>query len=195
LLAQVHVDNPVAAVVIADGLRQGLARVRRPSGLVVVCVGTDRATGDALGPLTGQKLWNMMRGVVPVYGTLEDPVHATNLAVVLREMRRRHPRHAVIAVDACVGDPGEVGLIRVRAGRLEPGSGLDRALPAVGDVSVLGIVAAGQGVLGAMALAHTRLHLTWTMAEVIACAISRVVKDRSGTERATGGVERACAQS
>ena len=45
----------------------------------VLCVGTDRSTGDALGPITGTLLAETGSDVMDVWGTLDDPVHAVNL--------------------------------------------------------------------------------------------------------------------
>ena len=42
-----------------------------------LCIGTDRATGDALGPLVGSYL--LKNGLENVYGTVDEPVHAENL--------------------------------------------------------------------------------------------------------------------
>jgi len=45
---------------------------------IVVCIGTDRAIGDALGPLVGTMLKNS-DFKYPVYGTLDSPIHALNI--------------------------------------------------------------------------------------------------------------------
>ena len=47
--------------------------------IVVLCIGTDRSTGDSLGPLVGNKLKFLIRNKVHIYGSLECPVHAKNL--------------------------------------------------------------------------------------------------------------------
>ena len=45
-----------------------------------LCIGSDRITGDSLGPLIGHRL-TAYRGLgFYVYGTLDDPVHALNLS-------------------------------------------------------------------------------------------------------------------
>jgi len=48
---------------------------------VILCIGTDRSTGDALGPIIGHKLVNSLSKYdnIYIYGTLDDPVHAKNL--------------------------------------------------------------------------------------------------------------------
>ena len=43
--------------------------------VVFLCIGTDRSTGDSLGPLIGSKLAAEVTGDVTVIGTLEHPVH------------------------------------------------------------------------------------------------------------------------
>ena len=52
---------------------------------VVLCIGTDRATGDALGPLVGSLLSNS-QCAYRVYGTLQHPVHALNLNDTIKKI-------------------------------------------------------------------------------------------------------------
>ena len=52
---------------------------RGKKGVVFLCIGTDRSTGDSLGPLIGYKLKGKEEADIPVFGTLERPVHAMNL--------------------------------------------------------------------------------------------------------------------
>lgn len=62
--------------------------------VVFVCVGTDRSTGDCLGPLVGDML--QAKGIPNVYGTIDQPVHAMNIAEVLDVVARNHPEACVI---------------------------------------------------------------------------------------------------
>ncbi|KUK35974.1 MAG: Putative sporulation protein, partial [Thermacetogenium phaeum] len=48
--------------------------------VVLLGIGTDRSTGDSLGPLVGSRVNELAPGLLPVFGTLDDPVHAVNLA-------------------------------------------------------------------------------------------------------------------
>ena len=55
----------------------------RWSELVFLCIGSDRVTGDCLGPYIGHQLLehlNTDTHGVYVYGTLKSPVHAVNLS-------------------------------------------------------------------------------------------------------------------
>ena len=48
-------------------------------GVVFLCIGTDRSTGDSLGPLIGYKLKEQKIRRVEIVGTLERPVHCDAL--------------------------------------------------------------------------------------------------------------------
>ena len=56
-------------------------------GIVFLCIGTDRSTGDSLGPLIGYKLNQMKISKATVFGTLERPVHAMNLENYMAVLR------------------------------------------------------------------------------------------------------------
>ena len=46
---------------------------------VLLCIGSDRVTGDSLGPMVGSALEERYKKSIPVFGTLKMPVHALNL--------------------------------------------------------------------------------------------------------------------
>ncbi len=108
---------------------------------VVLCIGTDRVIGDALGPLVGSALIERFDLPCYVYGTLRRPVTALNLTAAARFITRRHVGQKVIAVDAGLGNPTDVGKIRVSEGGLRPGLAVGKLLPEVGDFSVTATVA------------------------------------------------------
>jgi len=138
-----------------------------PKELVVLCIGTDRSTGDALGPLIGTWLNNKRLNGVRVLGNLENPLHAVNLEETLRRLIiNDKTQRIVIAVDACLGKYENVGWITVRPGPLKPGAGVNKKLPPVGEISIHGVVNVG-GFLEYLVLQSTRLSLVIRMAEVI----------------------------
>ena len=88
-----------------------LAGSGQPSdSTVVVCIGTDRATGDALGPLTGSFLTEH-NCPFKVYGTLKAPVHALNLRDTIHHIYDHFVYTAILAVAASLGRPADVGVI------------------------------------------------------------------------------------
>lgn len=144
---------------------------------VVLCIGTDRVIGDALGPIVGELL--VRRYDVPafVYGTLSLPVTALTLPAVADFIRSRHTGQKVIAVDSSLGKPSDVGLIRATVGGIKPGLATGKNLPKAGDFSVTATVAA----LGAKdALSSVRLGFVSALAADVASAIFTAVSKRFG---------------
>lgn len=138
--------------------------------VVVLCIGSDRSTGDALGPLTGSKL--KLLNVFPhIYGTLDDPIHATNLETRLQAIHDSVSQPFVLAVDACLGKLENVGFVTLGHGSVKPGAAVNKNLPAVGNAYITGIVNVG-GFMEHMVLQSTRLNLVMRMADTIAHGIS-----------------------
>lgn len=108
--------------------------------VLFLCIGTDRSTGDSLGPLIGYKLKERGMKNARVLGTLEEPVHAMNLPLCMEQLRERCPDALVVAVDASVGSAEHVGYVTLGQGPLKPGLGVSKDLDAVGDLFITGIV-------------------------------------------------------
>ena len=79
---------------------------------VVICIGTDRAIGDALGPLVGTMLKNS-DFKYPVYGTLDNPIHALNIYESIDQIKEKHPSSEFLAIDACLGSINNIGNIQI----------------------------------------------------------------------------------
>ena len=144
--------------------------------LVWVCVGTDRVTGDSLGPFVGTMLTEAR--VPNVYGTIDHPVHALNLAETLERIKEAHPNAYIVGIDACLGKEESVGSMELRDGALEPGSGIGRTLPSVGDYNIIGVVNVG-GIMEFEVLRNTRLSLVIKMAKSITDFILRSLEART----------------
>jgi len=136
------------------------------SGLVFLCIGTDRMTGDCLGPYVGRELSRMEKQNIFVYGTLEHPVHALNLGKISRAVKASHPDALVIAIDASLGQKKHLGYVTIANGALYPGAGVQKELPPVGDIHITGIVNIG-GILEQLTLSTTRLSTVISLADTI----------------------------
>lgn len=141
--------------------------------LVFLCIGSDRITGDSLGPYIGHQLSQYMLPHTNIYGTLEQPVHALNLSSTLQQIHSRHPQALIVAIDASLGEKKHLGYITVGNGSIRPGAGVRKELPEVGDVYITGIVCAS-GFLEHLALSSTRLSFVVAMADTITNAILSV---------------------
>ena len=169
-LVQVRVDarDPGAARILARSLAPHFRRHQGMGGsIVALCIGTDRSTGDALGPLVGTTLSEARSGI-KVQGTLDEPVHAGNLTQVLKGLSGEDA--LILAVDACLGQVSQVGTIALGLGPVRPGAGVNKVLPEVGQLHITGTVNVG-GFMEYLVLQNTRLSLVIKMARVIAEAI------------------------
>ena len=142
--------------------------------LVFLCIGSDRATGDCLGPIVGYKLRQLNMSGCSVYGTLEYPVHARNLEETIEYIEAFHGEPIIIAIDASLGRSSHVGYFTLGRGALKPGAGVDKELPSVGDLYITGIVNMS-GFLDHMLLQTTRLHIVMKLADRICEGIARCV--------------------
>lgn len=138
--------------------------------LVLLCIGSDRATGDCLGPIIGYKLSRLSYPGFYVYGTLAEPVHAKNLGDTIKKISQNHPHAAIVAIDASLGTNRHIGYITLGEGSLCPGIGVEKELPAVGDIFITGIVNIS-GVLNNMVLQTTRLDIVMQLADFICLGI------------------------
>jgi putative sporulation protein YyaC len=150
--------------------------------ILFLCIGTDRSTGDSLGPLVGDKLKFLYRDKVTVYGNLEYPVHAKNLVEVLDKIHSTHQNPFIIAVDACLGSIHNVGKIILDTKPLTPGAAMNKNLPEVGDLSITGVVNIS-GSLEFMVLQNTRLYTVMQLADVISRGIYHSVLKTIGGKR------------
>ncbi|MBP1994609.1 spore protease YyaC [Paenibacillus eucommiae] len=138
--------------------------------IVIICVGTDRSTGDSLGPLVGTHLRKTGLAGSNLFGTLNEPVHAMNLTEIIQSIHQQYHDPFIIAVDACLGQAASVGSIQINNGPLKPGAGVNKELPSVGNIHVTGVVNVG-GFMEYFVLQNTRLNLVMNMAEIIGNSI------------------------
>lgn len=141
---------------------------------VILCIGSDRVTGDSLGPLIGYKLSKYNTKKLHLYGTLDCPVHAINLEETVSKIETAHPHAPIIAIDASLGSRKYLGFVTLGLGKLHPGTGVHKDLPAVGDIFITGIVNTS-GLLEQMALQTTRLSTVMKLADCITQGIASVL--------------------
>ena len=151
--------------------------------VIVLCIGTDRVTGDSLGPMIGYKLDQYKFGIfgnIGIYGTLNEPVHAKNLKFTIDMIYEKYDNPLVIAIDASLGSICSIGHVTVGKGPLKPGAGVNKKLPIVGDMFVTGIVNIS---VGFSSIQNTRLGLVMQMADIIfygmVNALSRIKRQKN----------------
>lgn len=165
--------NALAPQGVTLSLRNLLGVCDKPP--VILCVGSDLSVGDSLGPVTGTRLKECLSGLnCYVYGTLAKPITAHEVKYMNEFLRETHPESPIIAIDAAVGIAGDIGLIKICGNGLNPGSGANKKLSKVGDVSIMGIVAE-HSVFNYSLFSATRLNIIYKMANIIAEGVSAFV--------------------
>ena len=142
---------------------------------VLLCIGTDRVTGDCLGPLVGQQLTSLRQKSCTttgydVYGTLETPVHALNLSSCIDQIYNDYSSPYIIAIDASLGSANHVGYITLSTDPLYPGQGIHKKIPAIGSLSITGIVGSSNPPQ-VWTLQNTRLYSVIRLAGCISAGI------------------------
>lgn len=176
--------SPDSSFLLRDLLCNNITPIikeKRP--IVILCIGTDRSTGDSLGPLIGDKLKFLIRDRVSLYGNLEYPIHAKNLRETLDEIFTSYTNPYIIAIDACLGSIQNVGKVIVENKPLSPGAAMNKDLPKVGDLSITGVVNIS-GSLEFMVLQNTRLYTVMLLADVISKGIYHAVLKTVGGRKA-----------
>jgi putative sporulation protein YyaC len=165
-LKVLHTEFNIISI-LSERLQAILGQIPHHQPIIIICVGTDRSTGDSLGPLVGSHLKKIGVDGLHLYGTLDQPVHAVNLKDTLALIQQHYNNPFIIAIDACLGQLTSVGCIQIGNGPVKPGAGVNKDLPPVGDMHITGIVNVG-GFMEYFVLQNTRLSLVMNMAEIIA---------------------------
>ena len=138
--------------------------------IVIVCIGTDLAIGDSLGPITGSLL-STLNNVI-VYGNLDYPITAKETETIAKNIKQLHPESKILVIDAAVGNKEDIGMLKVANKGIKPGLGVNKNLSAIGDYSIIGIVSE-KNMAFENIISNTRLNMVIKMST----AIRNAVKD------------------
>ena len=164
---RVHIDDKQSIDNLTGMISKTMAFAgcKKDKQLIILCVGTDRSTGDALGPLIGSELLKTNINAT-VIGDIHNPCHGSNLESTIEDIESKYDNPYIIAIDSGLGRQTSVGSIDCKKGKLQPGTGVNKKLPHVGDMHIGGLVNVG-GYMEYMVLQSTRLSVVVKMAEII----------------------------
>ena len=140
-----------------------------------MCIGSERATGDALAPFVGSLLRNKYNVNTYVYGTLENCVNAKNVEEVYSFIKARHLGKKILTIDACVGAEQDIGFVKMTSNGLLPRSAIESTNVSYGDYGILGIV--DKTFKDPFNVFTTRLSVVYQLAQKIADAINFAIKE------------------
>lgn len=167
----INYKHPLAKHKLSDAIISLLPAINKE--IVVMCIGTDRSTGDALGPLVGSLLTMVNPQCLKVYGTLHRPIHAINLQGNLNDIQMKYEDPFIIALDASLGRRTSIGSLITGLGPLKPGAAVNKNLPLVGDIHLIAVVNL-YSLMGYSVLQTTRLSLIYDLAVILTKTLKNV---------------------
>lgn len=168
---------PNAYIEIKDYLYTKLLPILKSKRhIIFLCIGSDRATGDSLGPLIGYKLQNINCPYFHIYGSLEHPVNALNLSSVISKLNEVYSNPFIVSIDASLGNYHNIGKIYIDYAPLAPGSALNKDLPIIGHISITGIVNVFK-CSSFIVLQNTKLYTVMQLADCISDGIIYLIEE------------------
>lgn len=106
---------------------------------IFVCIGTPRIIFDSVGPMVGSKLQDLG---YEVYGTMEEPIHGTNVKDYWHDIIKKIDKNKVVSIDAALSSKLEPGNLVHRRKGITPRAGIDDSFNdiEIGSNSIVGIV-------------------------------------------------------
>ncbi len=147
--------------------------------IVFLCVGTDRITGDCLGPLVGSKLISLLSeqnfSNINIYGCLGENISYKNIDKILKKIDNKT---LIVVIDAALSKKENIGKIFVSNNKTVLGRSLEKNKVEIGDISIKSVVAKDYKMPGYnfKALQNISLSVVMSVANIIAEGIYEVIK-------------------
>lgn len=133
---EIYADNAHSTQIISQKL---LELCKYFDDLAFVFIGTDANIGDSLGPICGELSADLSQNFF-IYGNLKHTITAKDVPFLYNFIKNAHPSTFIVVVDAALGRSEDIGTIKICPGGIKPGLGVNKDLPLVGDVSIIGVV-------------------------------------------------------
>lgn len=160
-------------------------KIKEKEEIVILCVGTNRIIGDAVGPITGTFLTE--NNIPNVYGTLQRPVDATNLVRVVDEIKKSYSKPYIIAVDAAVnlgtsyliGKPEFLKSITIEDEAITARSWDTKNAVPVGNIGITAVVEYGWYYNFQKRMENANLAVIYNMSNIIAKSIKSALSKKN----------------
>lgn len=151
------------------------------SDYIFLCVGSDKVTGDAFGPLVGRNLNILLQNYynnIHIMGTLEEPIHANNLTRAIQKIEKDYRNPCIIAIDSALSKEADIGKIFVENREMKLANGTGKNSINIGNISIKGVVAKNHRISkqNFYELQNTSLNLVMKLADITSKGIYEVIK-------------------
>lgn len=113
--------------------------------LLFLCIGSEKISGDCIGPIVGTLLKEKYRIPYPVLGTEDNSVNGANIRAYRDNIKKYFPDYKIIAVDSAVGDDKDLWTLKIREGGVRAGGALNPSVEYYGEVGILAVVGSKSG--------------------------------------------------
>jgi putative sporulation protein YyaC len=149
--------------------------------IIFICIGTDRSTGDSLGPLIGYKLRFIKNDNIYIYGSLESPISNQNILDILTKIKSNFDNPYIITINSNLGSFHDVGKILINNNNSKS---TNTSISYIGNMNITGIVNI-TGNYEFMILQNTRLHTVMLLADSISNGIYHFILKSIGKKSAS----------
>lgn len=146
--------------------------------ITILCVGTDRITGDCFGPLVGSKLIEQLQQYnysnINVYGTLQQNLSYENITKIMKDINNKS---IIIVVDAALSKKENIGKIFVSNTKTVLAKSLQKDKIEIGDISIKSVVAKDYKIAKCNfnALQNISLNCVMTLANIVSEGIFEII--------------------
>lgn len=153
-------------------LKSNLPKDMTVDNTVFLAFGTDRSTGDSLGPFVGHFLNQYGFNVL---GTIEEPLHSQNLVQRIEEIKGQYQYQ--FSIDCSVLPdtfPSDfLGKVFLKNKGIQPGSGVNKEVDTIGDFSISCPLIRNESIsfMTALSLQNVRLSEVISLSQMIASAL------------------------
>ena len=109
-----------------------------------MCIGSEKVSGDMLGPLVGTILKEEYLLDAYIYGTTTRSVNGLNISKYIRLINNIHKNSLIISIDAAVGRQEEIGTIKLKYEGINAGAALGMN-NRINGIGIVGVVAEKKG--------------------------------------------------
>ena len=150
--------------------------------IAFICVGTDRITGDAFGPIVGTKLIKLFEKDnffnINVYGSLDKNITYNSIEDYYNKIIDTNDA-VVIVIDSALSIKENIGRIFVTNNKTILGKGLNKNKIAIGDISIKTVVAkeSTKIINNFKMLQNVSLNTVIRLADIVSEGIYDVIKN------------------
>ena len=151
--------------------------------IAILCIGTDKMTGDCFGPLVGTKLVKLLENCniynVNIYGSLEKNINYTNILEELKRVKNENKNACIVVIDAALSTKENIGKIIIANKNVSLGEGLKKEKVEIGNIGIKAVVGKDCKMpkYNFKILQNISLNVVMSLADIVSNGIFETIKN------------------